>query len=36
LDKLFEEEPRIGSGSQTFQSEIRYRVLDGFTPEKAF
>ena len=36
LDKLFKQEPRIGSGSEALQTEIRDRVLDGFAPEKAF
>ena len=34
LDELFKQEVRIGSGSETFQTEVGYRVLDGFTPEK--
>jgi hypothetical protein len=36
LDKLFKQESRIGSGSEALQTEVRDRVLDGFTPEKAF
>jgi len=35
LDKPFEEEPRIGRGSETLQTEIRNRVFHRFAPEKA-
>jgi hypothetical protein len=32
LDKVFEQQSRIGSGSETLQTEIRDCVLDGFAP----
>jgi hypothetical protein len=33
---LLKDKSGIGSGSETFQTEIGYRVLDGLAPEKAF
>jgi hypothetical protein len=32
LDKMFEQQSRIGSGSETLQPEVRDCVLDGFAP----